>query len=87
MGITTQLNIFEIKICKRLCKRFSCLHSGLKTTPEKACNITLHNIGIDRIDNFDIDDDYFNDFGDVQVNTEDQWDGKNVRNYICRSFI
>ena len=73
-------------------KRFSCLHSGLRTTPEKACDITLacatlHNIGIDRSDILDFDDDYVNDYGDVQVNIEDQWDGKNVRNYICRSFF
>ena len=65
-------------------KRFSCLHSGLRTTPEKTCDITLHNIGIDPSD---IDDYYVNDYGDVQVNIEDQWDGKNVRNYICRSFF
>ncbi|XP_061191708.1 putative nuclease HARBI1 [Saccostrea echinata] len=42
-------------------KRFPCLHSGLRTTPEKACHITLacavlHNIGIDHNDILDIDD-------------------------------
>ena len=47
-------------------KRFSCLHSGLRTTPEKACDITLacatlHNIGIHRSDILNIDDDYVND--------------------------
>ena len=43
--------------------------------------------GIDRSDILDIDDDddYVIDYGDVQVNLEDQWAGKNVRNYICRS--
>ena len=41
--------------------------------------------GKDRSDILDIDDDYVIDYGDVQVNLEDQWDGKNVRNYICRS--
>ena len=59
---------------------------------KKACDVNLacaalHNIGIDRSDILDFDDDYVNDYGDVQVNTDDQWDAKNVKNYICRSFI
>ncbi|XP_046544627.1 putative nuclease HARBI1 [Haliotis rubra] len=41
-------------------RRFSCLHSGLRTTPQNACKIVtacviLHNIGIDRKDIIDVE--------------------------------
>lgn len=72
-------------------RRFSCLHSGLRTYPNTACNITmacatLHDIGIDRNDILDIDDDFEN-VGDINVNVRDDWSGANVRDYVCRSFF
>lgn len=67
-------------------KRSACLHSGLRTNPEKACDIilacaVLHNIGIDRNDILDIDDAYDNQ-GDANRNVGDHWGGKEVRDYI-----
>ena len=72
-------------------RRFACLHSGLRTTPAKGCDIilgcvVLHNIGIDRNDILDMDEVYVN-HGDVNFNVRDEWDGRNVRQYVCQSFF
>lgn len=72
-------------------RRFSCLHSGLRTSPNKACDITLgcavlHNIGIDLNDILDVDTEIENQ-DDYNFNTRDDWDGRNVRQYICQSFF
>lgn len=72
-------------------RRFSCLHSGLRTSPEKACTIVLacavlHNIGIDINDILDVDEECIN-HGDMSFDVTDQRDGQNVRNYICEAFF
>lgn len=72
-------------------RRFSCLHSGLRTSPEKACTIVLacavlHNIGIDRNDILDVVEECIN-HGDMRFDVTDQRDGKNVRKYICEAFF
>lgn len=72
-------------------KRFSCLSTGLRTTPDKACSITLacavlHNIGIERNDILDVDELFVNQ-EDVSFDVGDQRDGKHVRDYICQAFF
>lgn len=72
-------------------RRFSCLHSGLRTSPEKACTIVLacailQNIGIDGNNILDVDEESIN-HGDMSFDVTDQRDGKNVRNYISEAFF
>lgn len=50
-----------------------------------ACAV-LHNIGKDRNDILDVDEEYIN-HGDMSFDVTDQRDGKNVRNNICKAFF
>lgn len=60
---------------------------GFAHLQKKTCTIVLacavlHNIGIDRNDILDVDEECIN-HGDMSFDVTDQRDGKNVRNYIC----
>ena len=64
-----------------------CLSPGLRTTPAKGCDITLgcvvlHDIGIERNDILNMDEEYVN-HGNINFNVRDEWDGRNV----CQSFF
>ncbi|XP_071119318.1 putative nuclease HARBI1 [Haliotis cracherodii] len=73
-------------------RRFSCLHSGLRTTPQNACKIItacviLHNIGIDRKDIINVDHDDIDTNNNVIVHVADEWTGSNVRKNLCQQFF
>ena len=73
-------------------RRFSCLHSGLRTTPKNACKIIsacaiLHNIGIDRKDIVNVNHDEIETKENVTIQIVDEWNGSNVRKYLCQQFF
>ena len=77
-------------------RRFSCIQSGLRTNPHRACKIivtcfVLHNIGIDRRDIIDSDtDDNLADMPpsfDRANHLPNTQEGKAMRNYIVGEFF
>ncbi|XP_067670188.1 putative nuclease HARBI1 [Haliotis asinina] len=72
-------------------RRFSCLHSGLRMSPKRACDVIvtsviLHNIGIARQDVFNVHYDDCND-DTFTVQVADELTGTNVRNYLCQAYF
>ncbi|XP_021357845.1 putative nuclease HARBI1 [Mizuhopecten yessoensis] len=73
-------------------RRFSCLHTGLRVSPNRAAQViiacvVLHNIGIEQGDIIDHDNQNLGDEGNFDINYCGVQDGAGVRDHICRTFF